>query len=145
MNRVSCLIILFMLTIISGWGQAPTRNYGEYKYAYSFDEIGNAVEANTFLRIQPVIVTTNFGFVQSSASYMYMGIGGVWLNSAPFEWAGFQNGWYVYAYRIGPQYSYFLISRDFDTIRISENFHNGVTHVYSRCDPNEKMNNAPTY
>lgn len=141
------LLSLFAVIIVSicANSQAPTRNYGEYKYSYTIDTDGDIIERSAFPRIQPIVVTTNFGFVQSSASYMYMGMGGVWLNSAEFSWAGFQNGWYVYAYRLGPQYSYFLISRDYDTIRVQESFMNGLTDVYTHCDPNEKMNNAPTY
>lgn len=138
-------VLIGVFCTLSAFGQAPTRNYGEYKYSYTIDSDGHIIERSAFPRIQPIVVTTNFGFVQSSASYMYMGMGGVWLDSAQFSWAGFQNGWYIYAYRLGPQYSYFLISRDFGTIRVQESFMNGLTDVYTHCDPNEKMNNAPTY
>lgn len=139
------LTFICILFSISAFAQAPTRQYGEYKYSYSIDPNGYQVERSAFPRIQPIVVTTNFGFVQSSASYMYMGLGGVWLNSPEYSWAGFQNGWYVYAYRIGPNYNYFLISRDFETIRIQETYNKGVVDVYTHCDPNERMNNAPTY
>jgi hypothetical protein len=145
--RIKHILTIFILGIIaiSAYGQAPDRQYGEYKYSYSIDPNGYTVERGAFPRIQPIVVTTNFGFVQSSASYMYMGVGGVWLNSPIYQWAGFQDGWYVYAYRIGPNYSYFLISGDFDTIRIQETYNNGIVDVYTHCDPNERMNNAPTY
>lgn len=139
------LTIICLLVGIYAYAQAPGRQYGEYKYSYSIDSNGYTVERSAFPRIQPIVVTTNFGFVQSSASYMYMGVGGVWLNSPIYQWAGFQDGWYVYAYRIGPNYSYFLISGDFDTIRIQETYNNGIVDVYTHCDPNERMNNAPTY
>jgi len=76
---------------------------------------------------------------------MYMGVGGAWYNSATFSWAGYQGGWYVYTYRIGPQYSYLLISSDYETIRIQKSYSHGITDVYTQCDPNERMNNAPIY
>lgn len=140
-------MLLFLIAIISLCvnGQAPNRKYGEYKYSHTINSNGSIEKSGTFPRIRPIVVTTNFGFIQSWASYMYMGVGGVWFNSAEFSWAGFKNGWYVYAYRIGPQYSYLLISSDFETIRIQEKFMNGMTDVYTHCDPNEKMNNAPTF
>lgn len=138
------LFIICLVVSESIYAQAPTRNYGEYQYSYSIDTDGYRIERSAFPRIRPIVVTTNFGFIQSNASYMYMGIGGVWLNSATFSWAGFQNGWYVYTYRIGPRYNYFLISRDFETIRIQETYNNGVVDVYTPCDPNEEINNAPT-
>lgn len=139
------ITIIITLLSISAIAQAPSRNYGEYKYSYSFDANGNTIERSAFPRVKPIVVTTNFGFVQSNASYMYMGVGGEWYNSAMFSWAGYQNGWYVYTYRLGQQYGYLLISSDYDTIRIQESFSNGVTDVYTQCDPNERMNNAPTY
>lgn len=133
------------VTAISAEAQAPGRMYGEYQYAYSIDTDGDIIERTAFPRIKPIVVTTNFGFVQSSASYLYMGAWGEWLNSAEFSWAGFQNGWYVYAYRLGQRYSYFLISKNLYTVRIQESNSNGITDVYTQCDPDEKMNSAPTY
>lgn len=137
MKRSLLTLLTVIVISICANGQAPMRNYGEYKYSYSIDSDGDIVEKSAFPRIEPIVLTPY-------ASYMYM-VGGVWFSSPEFSWAGFQNGWYVYTYRLGPQYSYFLISRDFETIRIQENFKKGVTDVYTHCDPNEKMNNAPTY
>lgn len=139
--------IALMLSVFNfAFSQAPMGHYGEYQYAYSFDKGGNVIEINTFQRIQPSVVTTNFfGFTQSEAFYMYMAVAGVWNNSSTYEWAGFRNGWYVYTFRMGAQYSYFLISRDYEQIRIQNDYQNGITNVYKRCNPNEKMDNAPTY
>lgn len=140
------VVTLIWLTISSyAISQPPSINYGEYKYSYSFDSRGNRVEQPSFPRIRPVIVTTNFGFVQSSASFMYLTVTGIWQNSPIYGWAGVQNGWYVYSNRLGVAYSYFLLSGDYETIRIQQSYRNGITDVYTRCDPNEMMNNAPTY
>lgn len=141
------LIIALMLFIYNSvFSQAPTRNYGEYQYVYSLDKDGNRTEATAFPRIQPVITTTTFfGITQSNAAYLYMGVGGMWQNSGNYDWSGYRNGWYVYTYRMGVQYCYFLISQDYEQVRIQENYQNGITNVYKRCNPNEKMDNAPTY
>lgn len=140
------LLITFLFSFNMVFSQAPMKKYGEYQYVYSLDKNGSRTEATAFPRIQPIVVTTNFfGVTQSQASYMYMGVGGMWQNSTTYDWSGFSNGWYVYTYRMGVQYGYFLISRDYEYVRIQENYQNGVTNVYERCDPNEKMNNAPTY
>ena len=140
------LIIALICSFNVMFAQAPMRNYGEYKYVYSLDRDGDKIEATAFPRIKPSVVTTNFfGITQSQASYMYMGIGGRWQNSATYDWSGYRNGWYVYTFRMGVQYCYFLISQDYEQVRIQENYQNGITNVYKRCNPNEKMDNAPTY
>ena len=140
------LIIALLCSFNVVLAQAPMRNYGEYQYVYSLDKGGNRTVTTAFPRIKPIIVTTNFfGITQSQASYMYMGVGGMWQNSATYEWSGFRNGWYVYTFRMGVQYSYFLISRDYESVRIQDYYQNGITNVYERCNPNEKMDNAPTY
>lgn len=140
------LIIALICSFNVMFAQAPMRNYGEYQYVYSIDRDGDKIEATAFPRIKPSVVTTNFfGITQSQASYMYMGIGGMWQNSATYDWSGYRNGWYVYTFRMGVQYCYFLISQDYEQVRIQENYQNGITNVYKRCNPNEKMDNAPTY
>lgn len=140
------LIIALICSFNVMFAQAPMRNYGEYQYVYSLDRDGDKIEATAFPRIKPSVVTTNFfGITQSQASYMYMGIGGMWQNSATYDWSGYRNGWYVYTFRMGVQYCYFLISQDYEQVRIHENYQNGITNVYKRCNPNEKMDNAPTY
>ena len=140
------LIISLLFSLNMPYAQAPMRNYGEYKYVYSLDKSGNKTKATAFPRIKPIVVTTNFlGLTQSQAGYMYMGIGGMWQNSAFFDWSGYRNGWYIYTYRMGVQYCYFLISDNYEQVRIQENYQNGVTNVYKRCSPNERMDNAPTY
>lgn len=140
------LIIALICSFNVMFAQAPMRNYGEYQYVYSLDRDGDKIEATAFPRIKPSVVTTNFfGITQSQASYMYMGIGGMWQNSATYDWSGYRNGWYVYTFRMGVQYCYFLISQDYEQVRIQENYQNGITNVYKRCSPNEKMDNAPTY
>lgn len=140
------LIIALICSFNVMFAQAPMRNYGEYKYVYSLDRDGDKIEATAFPRIKPSVVTTNFfGITQSQAFYMYMGIGGMWQNSATYDWSGYRNGWYVYTFRMGVQYCYFLISQDYEQVRIQENYQNGITNVYKRCNPNEKMDNAPTY
>lgn len=140
------LIIALICSFNVMFAQAPMRNYGEYQYVYSLDRDGDKIEATAFPRIKPSVVTTNFfGITQSQASYMYMGIGGMWQNSAIYDWSGYRNGWYVYTFRMGVQYCYFLISQDYEQVRIQENYQNGITNVYKRCNPNEKMDNAPTY
>lgn len=140
------LIIALICSFNVMFAQAPMRNYGEYQYVYSLDRDGDKIEATAFPRIKPSVVTTNFfGITQSQASYMYMGIGGMWQNSATYDWSGYRNGWYVYIFRMGVQYCYFLISQDYEQVRIQENYQNGITNVYKRCNPNEKMDNAPTY
>ncbi len=144
MIRYLATLVLVIISL-SAYSQAPTGMYGEYKYSYTIESNGDIIERTTFPRIRPVVFTANFGFVQSTAKYNYMGIGGEWFPSTDFAWAGFQNGWYVYTYRLGTQYGYFLISKDYNTVRIQESFFNGMTDVYTRCDPNEEMNNAPTY
>lgn len=140
------LIIAFLFSFNVVFAQAPMRNYGEYQYVYSLDKDGDRTGSTAFPRIQPCVVTTNFfGITQSQASYMYMGVGGMWQNSATYDWSGFRNGWYVYTFRMGVQYSYFLISRDYEQVRIQDYYQNGITNVYERCNPNEKIDNAPTY
>lgn len=140
------LIIALICSFNVMFAQAPMRNYGEYQYVYSLDRDGDKIEATAFPRIKPSVVTTIFfGITQSQASYMYMGIGGMWQNSATYDWSGYRNGWYVYTFRMGVQYCYFLISQDYEQVRIQENYQNGITNVYKRCNPNEKMDNAPTY
>lgn len=140
------LIIALICSFNVMFAQAPMRNYGEYQYVYSLDRDGDKIKATAFPRIKPSVVTTNFfGITQSQASYMYMGIGGMWQNSATYDWSGYRNGWYVYTFRMGVQYCYFLISQDYEQVRIQENYQNGITNVYKRCNPNEKMDNAPTY
>lgn len=140
------LIIALICSFNVMFAQAPMRNYGEYQYVYSLDRDGDKIEATALPRIKPSVVTTNFfGITQSQASYMYMGIGGMWQNSATYDWSGYRNGWYVYTFRMGVQYCYFLISQDYEQVRIQENYQNGITNVYKRCNPNEKMDNAPTY
>ena len=140
------LIIALICSFNVMFAQAPMRNYGEYQYVYSLDRDGDKIEATAFPRIKPSVVTTNFfGITQSQASYMYMGIGGMWQNSATYDWSGYRNGWYVYTFRMGVQYCYFLISQEYEQVRIQENYQNGITNVYKRCNPNEKMDNAPTY
>lgn len=140
------LIIALICSFNVMFAQAPMRNYGEYQYVYSLDRDGYKIEATAFPRIKPSVVTTNFfGITQSQAFYMYMGIGGMWQNSATYDWSGYRNGWYVYTFRMGVQYCYFLISQDYEQVRIQENYQNGITNVYKRCNPNEKMDNAPTY
>lgn len=140
------LIIALICSFNVMFAQAPMRNYGEYKYVYSLDRDGDKIEATAFPRIKPSVVTTNFfGITQSQAFYMYMGIGGMWQNSATYDWSGYRNGWYVYTFRMGVQYCCFLISQDYEQVRIQENYQNGITNVYKRCNPNEKMDNAPTY
>lgn len=140
------LIIALICSFNVMFAQAPMRNYGEYQYVYSLDRDGDKIEATAFPRIKPSVVTTNFfGITQSQASYMYMGIGGMWQNSATYDWSGYRNGWYVYTFRMGVQYCYFLISQDYEQVRIQENYQNGIINVYKRCNPNEKMDNAPTY
>jgi len=105
------LIIALICSFNVMFAQAPMRNYGEYKYVYSLDRDGDKIEATAFPRIKPSVVTTNFfGITQSQAFYMYMGIGGMWQNSATYDWSGYRNGWYVYTFRMGVQYCYFLIS-----------------------------------
>lgn len=139
------IIALMLFVFNSVFSQAPMRNYGEYQYVYSLDKDGDRIETTAFPRIKPSVVTTNFfGITQSQAFYMYMGVGGMWQNSATYEWSGFRNWWYVYTFRMGVMYCYFLISRDYEQVRIQEN-QNGITNVYERCNPNEKMDNAPTY
>lgn len=140
------LIIAFLFSFNVVFAQAPMRNYGEYQYVYSLDKDGDRTESTAFPRIKPCVVTTNFfGITQSQAFYMYMGVGGMWQNSATYDWSGFRNGWYVYTFRMGVQYSYFLISRDYEQVRIQDYYQNGITNVYERCNPNEKIDNAPTY
>lgn len=140
------LIIALICSFNVMFAQAPMRNYGEYQYVYSLDRDGDKIEATAFPRIKPSVVTTNFfGITQSQAFYMYMGIGGMWQNSVTYDWSGYRNGWYVYTFRMGVQYCYFLISQDYEQVRIQENYQNGITNVYKRCNPNEKMDNAPTY
>lgn len=146
MKRRLFAIALMLFVFNFMFSQAPMGCYGEYQYTYSFDKDGNVIEINAFQRIQPSVITTNFfGFTQSEAFYTYMVMAGVWNNSPTYEWAGFRNGWYVYTFRTGVQYSYFLISRDYEQIRIQNDYQNGITNVYKRCNPNEKMDNAPTY
>lgn len=140
------LIIALICSFNVMFAQAPMGNYGEYQYVYSLDRDGDKIEATAFPRIKPSVVTTNFfGITQSQAFYMYMGIGDMWQNSATYDWSGYSNGWYVYTFRMGVQYCYFLISQDYEQVRIQENYQNGITNVYKRCNPNEKMDNAPIY
>ena len=127
------LIIALICSFNVMFAQAPMRNYGEYKYVYSLDRDGDKIEATAFPRIKPSVVTTNFlGMTQSQAFYMYMGIGGMWQNSATYDWSGYRNGWYVYTFRMGVQYCYFLISQDYEQVRIQENYQNGITNVYKQ-------------
>lgn len=146
MKKQLFLLITLLFSLNMAFSQAPMKKYGEYQYVYSLDKNGNRTEVTTFPRIQPRVMTYNvLGTTQSQASYLYMGIAGTWLNSTIFDWSGFSNGWYVYTYRMGVQYGYFLISRDYEYVRIQESYQNDVTNVYKRCNPNEKMDNAPTY
>lgn len=145
MKRIFLIIVLLFLFRLA-FSQAPMIEYGEYQYVYSLDDNGDKIKKTAFQRIQPLVVTTNFmGLVQSSASYMYLTVTGMWQTSGSFSWAGFRNGWYVYTNRTGIDYSYFLISRDYEMVRIKESFQNGITNVYKRCNPNERMDNAPSY
>lgn len=141
------LLITLLCSFNTMFSQAPpTGMYGEYQYIYSIEKNGNKTKNNgAFPRIEPIIVTSCYYNDDSQANYSYITVGGMWQSSNPFFFAGFHNGWYVYTFRLGIQYSYFLISRDYEHVRIQESFQNGVTNVYKRCDPNEKMNNAPTY
>ena len=138
------LIVTLILIIASIpiYGQAPGGTYGEYEYAYSIGNDGDSFERSTFPRISAMVFSTSF---MRQAMYRYMGIGGQWFDSAMFDWAGFNNGWYVYAYRLGINYNYFLISKNLKIIRIQESSNKGIVDVYLKCDPNEKMNKAPTF
>ena len=118
MIRYLATLVLVIISL-SAYSQAPTGMYGEYKYSYTIESNGDIIERTTFPRIRPVVFTANFGFVQSTAKYNYMGIGGEWFPSTDFAWAGFQNGWYVYTYRLGTQYGYFLISKDYNISNIN--------------------------
>ena len=139
------LLITFLLIPLYVFSQAPNKGYGEYRYSCSFDSQGHLIENyGYFSRIIPIVVTTNFGFVQSTASYLYLSFG-IWIDCGiTYSWAGFQNGWYVYTFRMGVDYDYFLISRDLSKVRIKSSYNNGITNEYTKCDPNERMNNAPT-
>lgn len=146
MKKQLFLLITLLFSLNMAFSQAPMKKYGEYQYVYSLDKNGNRTEITAFPRIQPSVVTTNFlGITQSQAFYTYMGMGGMWYNSTTYDWSGYSNGWYVYTYRMGVQYGYLLISRDYEYVRIQEIYQNGVTNVYKRCNPNEKMDSAPTY
>lgn len=141
------LIIAFLFSFNFVFAQPPTREYGEYKYDYSIDKNRNRIEATAFPRIRPMINTYYLGYSkQSMASYMYLEFSGtLWFNSAIYDWSGFHNGWYVYTFRMGDTYNYFLISQDYERVRILDYHQDGITHVYKHCNPNEKMDNAPTY
>lgn len=139
------LLVILNLVFITLNAQAPGGAYGEYIFSYSVDKSGNTSSKVGFSRIRPVVVTTNFGFVQSSACFSYMDVYGTWNTSPEYDWVGFQNGWYVYANRFGANWNYFLISQDYRTVRTQNSNDNGICLVYTRCDPNERMNNAPTY
>ena len=140
------LLITFLLISLSVFSQAPNKGYGEYRYSRSFDSQGHPIEHyGSYSRIIPIVVTTNFGFVQSTASYLYLSFG-IWLDGGiTYSWSGFQNGWYVYTLRMGVDYDYFLISKDLSKVRIKSSFANGITDEYIKCSPNERMKNAPTY
>lgn len=141
------IVILFVLSFIRGYAQAPDGHHAEYKHVYALDSDGNRVQKNSYPRIYVVVTTTSFlGNAMEWVMCNYYDNFSSQQNSNKFNWAGLKNGWYVYTYRsYGGNYNYLLISKDLSTVRIKDSFHNGITHVYELCDPNEELNNAPTY
>lgn len=137
------LIIIYLAALCAN-AQAPSNiKYGEYKFSRLIDSNGNTAKGFQYQRITPIVLPA-YHSVPANVRYIYVDSFDQWRSSdIVFNWSGSQNGWYVYTYRYGSKYYYFLISHDLQNIRIQEPYIG--TGEYTRCDPNEKMNGAPTY
>ena len=128
--------LLFIIMLLPCLGitnaQAPAGTYGHYNYAYSFDKNGQSfTNKGAAPYISPMVVTTNFGFIQSTAYFLYPGIGGIgWHNSQEFDWAGYHGGRYVYAGCIFGNCSYLSFASDLSDVWVQYSFNNGNVDVY---------------
>lgn len=140
LKKFVCITILFIMFQYL-FGQSPELySYNVYKYSYSLDSSGKKIQRHTFTLISPFIM-------RGKALFNYMYNSDNTGTSSKFGWIGDRNGWHVYACPnyTGMQNSYFLISKNLKTIRIQQWNANGVTDVYTICDPNKEINNAPIY
>lgn len=130
--------ILLSLNLLVGIlivkAQSPNGVYGDYQYAFSFDRNGNTFKnGGAAPRISISVITTNFGFIQSTASFMYPGIGGVGFHNSPtFSWAGYNQGRYVYASCVFNNCSYLSFAPDLSDAWVQYSFNNGNVDVYQK-------------
>lgn len=147
-TRKYILGILFALCSIAISAQLPSGASGNYKYVRSFDNNGRAVDKVGFERVSfsAFSLPNMFGPPSNYITSTYWYFTG-WQSDGNYNYAGYQNGWFVYtkpSYGMNYGYYYYLISQDLKTVRKTDANNLSITHEYTRCAANEKMNNAPT-
>jgi len=130
------LIVLFLIISAFAFGaqaQLPNGYNNVYSLEGTYDASGNPI-ANNFAAPSAslMVVTTNFGFVQSSAM-VTMNSGFAGSTTLSFErYMGTQNGWYVYLQDMGiAGQNYLLISYDGSAMRFISAWNNGSFADYS--------------
>ncbi len=122
------LVFAFNLAI----AQMPNGFHKNYSYAGTYDSYGNEVDnATAAPKVSVVIVTLNFGFIQSAA-ILTQNFGFVGSNKLTFDnYTGIDNGWHVYVADGGPAgVGYLLISQDGQELRHIPMFERGSCHDY---------------
>ncbi len=127
MKKTLLFIIAIIAIAMCGYAKLPNGFNKNYTLSGIYGADGEEIVDNGAApQSRLIVVTTNFGFVQSSAM-LTMNYGPVGQTTLSFDgYAGFQNGWYVYVQDMGiAGQNYLLISRDGMTLRYVSTWNGG--------------------
>lgn len=141
MKKIILLLILFLSTFIA---YSQSSGGGVYVLEQAYNSDGNKIVYNGAPRKVMVNVVSYF---TTTASYsQYNDMVGMWdASSMIFEYAGPDNGWYIFRLHI-PFYgeNWLYIYRDFSKIRVSMSFYEGNYIQYRKFVEGEDIYRNPT-
>lgn len=121
---ITCLSALFVLAL-SVSAQLPNGFGQNYVLSGTYDSYGNPVsDPGTAQTASLLVVTTNFGFIQSSAILTLNTMVG--SSNLSYKYTGNQNGWCVYVCDMGVAgSSYLLVSSNGNIMRVEKAWSGG--------------------
>ncbi|MCM1005233.1 MAG: hypothetical protein NC402_02930 [Prevotella sp.] len=131
-KKLVLVMVLLLSTVLASNAQLPNGFNRNYSLTGTYNSSGNSIsDPGAAPKASVMIVTTNFGFIQSSAictlNFGYTGSSTLTFN----RFAGCQNGWFIYSSDMGPAgSSSLLISTDGNVMRLEKAWSGGEFWEY---------------
>ncbi|MDM8269149.1 hypothetical protein QUW50_08905 [Barnesiella viscericola] len=141
------IFILFIFACITLNSYSQSSSSGVYVFERAYDSNGYEIKDDG-AHPQKIMVTV-LSMFGTTASYLeYDHIVGMWpsaYNSLTFNYAGTNNGWYIFRIDLGMMGTSFLyVYRDNSRIRVAMSYYKGKFYQYRKFVEGEDINMTPT-
>ena len=141
------ILICFVFVLITLNSFSQSTEGGVYVFERAYDANGNEIKDDG-AHPQKIMVTVVSMF-STTASYLeYNHIVGMWpsaYNAMTFNYAGTNNGWYIFRLDLGMMGTNFLyVFSDYSRGRVAMSFYKGKFYQYRKFVEGEDINMTPT-